>query len=113
MQILMKNKRKQVIYLIILFGALGGSAFIWFGASSGPEPVPESVINAAFGGVGFGGAVSDTPSGLLPFGTDFETDLFSQPKFLELRPTGELIVNPEELGLGNPFSSNNVPLEGI
>ena len=112
MQIFMKNKKKQIIYLIIFFFSVGGSIWVWLGSKSSPEIVPNSTITAGFQGVGLTDTASNALSGYLPFGTDFETDLFSKPEFLQLRPTVKLIVTPEELGRENPFSANTVPVEG-
>ncbi|OGE80379.1 MAG: hypothetical protein A2826_02900 [Candidatus Doudnabacteria bacterium RIFCSPHIGHO2_01_FULL_43_23] len=113
----MQSKRKQIIYLIIFFVSVGASIWIWFGGNDSPIVVPESEIITASqgGGLSDAGGLSDetiNTSEYLPFGTEFETDLYSKPEFLELRPTAELIVTPDELGLENPFSGNTVPVDG-
>src|SRR3989338_9726736 len=113
MQIFMQNKRKQIIYLIIFFVAVGASIWIWYGGKDSPVVVPESEIITASqgGGLSDAGETSDETlktSEYLPYGTEFETDIYSKSEFLQLRPTAELIVTPDELGLENPFSGNTI-----
>ena len=111
MKILMKNKKKQGVYISIFVLAVGFTVWIWVGAGSDTVKVPDSVIQQAFLDQDLFNAETEVTgfSGLLPYGNGFKIDLFSDEKFLELKPTAELVVFPEELGQENPFSSNLEP----
>ena len=108
----MQNKKKQIVYLVIFFVSVGAMAWIWFGSKTPTAVIPESEIITSFEGDGSSDPNTDALSKYLPFGTEFKTDLYSKPEFLQLRPTSELIISPDELGQENPFSSASSPAQG-
>ena len=95
MKIMVEDKKKQIIYIVIIVLSLGGTAWVWLGGGffGGSDLVilPPT------------GFSSRADSQILPFGTKLDTTIFSDPRFKELKDIEPLTVSKEELGRLNPF----------
>ncbi|OGE76039.1 MAG: hypothetical protein A3K06_02040 [Candidatus Doudnabacteria bacterium RIFCSPHIGHO2_01_52_17] len=92
MQILPENKKKTIIYLVILLLAAGASGYLWFTSRSAPVAPPQSA-NAP-----------RTPSSqLLPFGNKIDTAILDSERFRALVVPAPLVLTPEELGKTDLF----------
>ncbi|PIR97627.1 MAG: hypothetical protein COT91_00545 [Candidatus Doudnabacteria bacterium CG10_big_fil_rev_8_21_14_0_10_41_10] len=100
-QIQSKTKKTFYIGLIVVI-AIANGWILLSGRNSSPPPSAEVIARLSEQAV-IGGMYSGQ-KGVLPFGEEIDTSIFSDSRYLELIPSLELTVDPEELGVENPFS---------
>jgi hypothetical protein len=94
MKFMVEDKKKQIIYIVIIVLCLGGAGWVWFGGSFGGS---EELLPPALGGT------SRPDSQILPFGSKLDITIFSDPRYKELKDMESLVITKEELGRSNPF----------
>jgi len=100
MQVLMENKKKQWMYVGIIVISLGVAGWLLFGN----RIISTDEIVIQHGDIFGSGGQSLETQNLLPYGTEFDVSITSDPRFLELVPAARLQVEDSELGKANPFS---------
>lgn len=103
MKILMKNRKKQAIYVAVLLACWGVLGWIWIPKfTEKPVVVDSSVVSNALNVNGPAAATAGAGS-LLPFGEKFNTAVLKDARFQALIAPKILTLDPAELGRGNPF----------
>lgn len=105
MKFFMENKKKQGMYLGVIILSLGFMVWIWTGGRSKVPSVDPVDISNAMLGSGTTPSANTAAGSLLPYGTEFDTGLLSDPAFLRLKSKPKLQVFSEDLGVDNPFLS--------
>jgi hypothetical protein len=85
---------KQIV-LLIVFVVLVIATILILLQRRRPEPVASQQPSASSEGV---------KGKFLPFGTEFSTALFEDPQFIELKIFPPLRLDPQSLGVSNPFA---------
>jgi hypothetical protein len=106
MKLMVEDKKKQIIYIVVIVLCLGGTAWVWFGggfSTGGSADVSSTAAVPNLAGGAAPASLVGSDKSVLPFGTKFDLSLFSDARFKELKDTESLRVAPEELGRYNPF----------
>ena len=98
MQILLADKKKNIIFVAITIIGLGGIIYFNFFYNRA-ETTPTSTTDAGDSTAGGSGHISQT----LPYGPKLNLKILDQDLFRRLRPFTPVRVLPEELGQSNPF----------
>ena len=98
MQVAMKNKKKQAIYIAIIVISLGVSGWLVYGSldigGGGLDVLQDNDLDADSLSAG---------NTTFPYGTSLDFSIFSDAKFLELTEQPRLNVTEQELGKINAF----------
>jgi len=118
-KLLPKEKKKAIWMVIVLLLSIGGIIYVnfSFGGPSEPAVTPEEMdaaIQRGFAGSDSVPGAADTAGEDQSYaGKSLNTDVFSDPRFLQLNLSPKLEILPEEVGRDNPFNPlDSSPAEG-
>lgn len=97
MKFSVENKKKQMAYIAIILISLAFTGWMWLGRGQKTTQVISSPDNMPVT------PASGISKGVLPFGTEFKVDIFSNPKYQVLVPNQKLEISASEIGRNNPF----------